>query len=89
MTKTTYRTGLKVTDREVENLMEARGGKPLSREEADLHVAAVFLTTAHRHKERGRKLEEIKRLYQRLCDEPGLVDELRRRKLLSGPLRAP
>jgi hypothetical protein len=89
MTKTIYRTGLKITDREIDNFMEARGDKPLSREDADLHVAAIFLTTAHRHRSKGAKLEETRALYKRLCEQPGLVDELRRRNLLLGPLIAP
>lgn len=87
MIKPVYRGSLKITDEELDAFMEAR--RPISRAEADLRVAAVFLTTAHRHKAKGKKLQEVRRLYKSLCEEEGLLDELRRRKLLLGPLRAP
>lgn len=87
MTKQTYWGRFKLTDRELDAFMEAP--RPLSPEEADLHVTAVFLTTAHRHKKKGKELEKTRSLYKRLIAEPGLVDELRKRKLLQGPLIEP
>lgn len=87
MTNHACRGALKITDRELVEFMVAR--RPLSGAEAYLHIAAAFLTTAHRHKAKGMKLQEVRRLYKSLCEEKGLLDELRRRKLLLGPLRAP
>lgn len=89
MTRTNYRTSVKATDAELDAFMDARYGKPITRKEADLQIAAVFLTTAHRWKEKGKRLQEIRSIYKGLCEEPGLVEELRKRKLLLGPLRAP
>jgi hypothetical protein len=81
---------LKMTDAEIDALLDAAGmERPKSRAQMDLEVCAVFLMNAHRSKEKGKKREETRRLYKSLCEEPGLVDELRRRKMLVGPLIAP
>ena len=81
---------LKMTDEEIDALLDAAGmERPRSREQMDLEVSSVFLTTAHRWKLSGKQLEQTQALYKSLCEEPGLVDELRKRKMLVGPLIAP
>lgn len=80
----------KITDEELDALWEARlTGRPISREQADLELSAIFLMTAHRWKLKGKQLRETRRVYKGLCQEPGLLDELRKREMLLGPLTAP
>lgn len=81
---------LKVTDEEIDALLDAAGMEhPKSQAQMDLEVCAVFLMNAHRSKEKGKQRERTRRLYKSLCEEPGLLEELRRRKMLVGPLIAP
>ena len=81
---------LKMTDEEIDALLDAAGmERPRSREQMDFEVCAVFLTTAHRWKLSGKQLEQTQALYKSLCEEPGLLDELRARRMLVGPLIAP
>lgn len=81
---------LKMTDEEIDALLDTAGmERPKNRAQKELEVSAVFLTTAHRWKLSGKQLKQTQALYKSLCEEPGLLDELRRRRMLVGPLIAP
>jgi len=80
----------KITDEEMDALLYSRGMKrPPSREQMDLEICAFFLMTAHRWNTKGKNLQEARRIYKSLCEEPGLLDKLRKREMLLGPLTAP
>lgn len=70
-----------------ERLLASEAKLPPTPREQMLRVAAAFLTVAHTAK--GRQRIEAKRLWARLHSKPGLIDELRKRGLIEGELKAP
>lgn len=70
-----------------ERLLAFEAKLPPTPREQMLRVAAAFLTVAHTAK--GRQLKEAKKLWARLHSRPGLIDELRKRSLIEGELKAP